>query len=108
VQRARQFIDANCCEDISIENLAAIAHLSPYHFIRTFHKEMGLPPHRYLKQARAKNARELISSGRSITEAALESGFVDQSHLSRNFKSIFGFTPGQYSSFVQDGRSTMI
>jgi AraC-like DNA-binding protein len=104
VRRAREYIDANCSEDISIDSLAAVAHLSPYHFIRVFHKEMGLPPHRYLKQARVRRAKELLSRGWSIAAAALEAGFVDQSHLSRNFKHILGFTPGQFSNFIQYGR----
>jgi AraC-like DNA-binding protein len=101
VRRAREYIDDNCSEDVSISRLAAIAHLSPYHFIRVFHKELGLPPHSYLKQARVRKAKELLAHGWSIAAAALEAGFVDQSHLARNFKLIFGFTPGQFSNFVQ-------
>jgi methylphosphotriester-DNA--protein-cysteine methyltransferase len=65
-------------------------------------KEMGLPPHGYLKQARVRKARNLLSRGWSIAAAAMEAGFADQSHLTRNFKHIFGITPGQFSNFVQD------
>lgn len=102
IRKARDYIEAHCSEDISVRTLASIAGLSPFHFIRAFHKEMGLPPHGYLKQARVRKARSLLASGRSIAAAALESGFADQSHLARNFKGILGVTPGRFRNFVQD------
>ena len=103
VQRARDYIEAHCTEDVSIRCLAAVARLSPYHFIRVFRQELGLPPHSYLKQVRVRRARRLLSLGWSISAAALETGFVDQSHLARNFKQVLGFTPGQFRNFVQYG-----
>ena len=56
-------------------------------------------------QLRVAYARKLIRDGESISEAALATGFCDQSHLSRTFKRIVGLTPGQYiarSKIVQD------
>jgi len=103
IRRTRDYIEAHYNEDISIRSLASIAGLSPFHFIRAFHKEMGLPPHGYLKQARVRRARNLLGRGWSIAAAALEAGFADQSHLARNFKRVLGITPGQFSNFVQDG-----
>jgi AraC-like DNA-binding protein len=47
-------------------------------------------------------ARDLLRSGVPIAEAALRTGFVDQSHLNRHFKRIIGVTPGQYRKNVQD------
>jgi AraC-like DNA-binding protein len=105
VRKARAYIEEHCSEEISIRCLASIARLSPFHFIRVFSSEMGLPPHGYLKQVRARKAKDLISRGWSIAAAAQEAGFVDQSHLTRNFKRIFGITPGQLSNFVQDSRN---
>jgi AraC-like DNA-binding protein len=104
-QRTRDFIEAHSSEDISIHQLASIAHMSPYHFIRIFYKAMGLPPHSYLLQARARKAKSLIAQGSSIAAAALEAGFADQSHLTRHYKRIFGITPGQFRNFVQYGHS---
>jgi AraC-like DNA-binding protein len=49
-----------------------------------------------------KKAKEFISGGMEIADAALETGFTDQSHLTRNFKEIYGYTPGIYSNSIQD------
>lgn len=100
-RRAREYMEAHCSEDISIETLASIARMSPFHFIRVFCREIGLPPHRYLLQARVRKAGNLISRGWPIARASLEAGFADQSHFHRSYRRIFGITPGQYRNFVQ-------
>jgi len=104
-KRARDYIEAHSSEDISIHQLASIARMSPFHFIRVFYKEMGLPPHSYLLQTRVKKAKELLIQGLPIAVAALATGFTDQSHLTRHYKRIFGITPGQFRNFIQYGHS---
>jgi AraC-like DNA-binding protein len=106
VLKTREYIEANYSEDISIRELASVGNMSPFHFIRVFGKETGVPPHAYLNQVRLRRARELLTAGRSIAATACETGFVDQSHLSRHFKRIYGVTPGQYSNFIQYGSSS--
>ncbi|NEQ55828.1 MAG: helix-turn-helix transcriptional regulator, partial [Leptolyngbya sp. SIO3F4] len=54
------------------------------------------PPHAYLNHVRVHQAKRLLASGHSITDAALSTGFADQSHLHRHFKKMVGVTPGQY------------
>lgn len=105
VRRIRDYLEAHFDEDISIEQLSGIAGLSPFHLIRAFGNEVGLPPHAYLIQVRARRARTLLSQGWSVSAAAFEAGFADQSHLTRHFKRIYGITPGQYSKIVQDSRT---
>jgi AraC-like DNA-binding protein len=105
VLNTRHYIEANYQEDISIRDLALVGNMSPYHFIRVFAKQMGIPPHAYLNQVRVRRARELLAAGWSIAATACETGFVDQSHLTRHFKRIWGITPGQYSNFIQYGRN---
>jgi AraC-like DNA-binding protein len=83
-------------EIVSLERLADLAGLSPFHLTRIFRREVGLPPHVYLKQVRVFKARQLLDQGLAIAEAAAEAGFTDQSHLSRQFKKLLGITPGQY------------
>ena len=57
-----------------------------------------MSPHAYLIQLRLEKARQLISKGKSIADAALLAGFSDQSHLTRSFKKRYGLTPGRYGS----------
>ncbi len=96
VRRVLDYMRANACEPLSVEELSDIARLSLYHFIRVFRAEVGLGPHEFLVNIRVDRARGLLSQGRSITEAAMETGFADQSHLTRWFKRIMGITPGNF------------
>ncbi len=102
VKRAKDYIQAYFDENISVEQIARAAYLSPFHFIRVFHKETGLTPHAYLTQLRIRQARALLSRGCPVAAVAYQTGFADQSHLTRHFKRIVGIPPGQYSNFVQD------
>ena len=102
VIQARDYLHAHFHEDISLGHLASVANLSPYHFSTVFRDQLGLPPHHYLTQLRVYRARDLMRAGLPIADAALRTGFVDQSHLNRHFKRILGVTPGQYRKNVQD------
>jgi AraC-like DNA-binding protein len=62
-----------------------------------FTKQVGLPPHVYLNQVRVNRAKQLLADGQPIALVAYETGFADQSHLTRHFKRLFGLTLGQYS-----------
>lgn len=83
-------------EKKSVAELAAVAGFSPYHFIRTFRKTVGMTPYAYASQLRVIRARRLLLDGVSISETAQQSGFSDQSHMTREFKKIFGVTPGKF------------
>jgi len=101
VTRAQEYIEENYKENISIETLANICGLSPFHLIRVFGNHIGVPPHMYLKQVRIKKAKELLGKGVPPLFVAHEMGFVDQSHFSKQFKQITGITPRKYSNFIQ-------
>ncbi len=81
---------------VSVNELAAIAGFSQYHFIRTFQKTVGMTPYAYASQLKVIRARNLLLKGSSIADTAYESGFSDQSHMTREFKKIFGVTPGKF------------
>jgi len=85
----------------TLAELAGVACLSPYHFIRVFARHTGLTPHAWLMQLRARKARELLRQGAPIAQAAASAGFADQSHLNRTFKRLLGYTPGQFRNSVQ-------
>jgi AraC family transcriptional regulator len=68
--------------------------LSPDHFTRLFKESTGQSPHRYVVEARVRKAKELLTTGKfTISEAAFHVGFADQSHLTRQFKRVFGLPP---------------
>ena len=83
-------------EDIGLTELASEFDCTPYHLVRFFKKAVGLSPHAYFVQLRLEKAKQLLIQGYSIVDAALETGFTDQSHLTRHFKTKFGVTPGTY------------
>ncbi|OAN17849.1 AraC family transcriptional regulator [Photobacterium jeanii] len=92
----KEFLDDFPQADVSLDDLAKLAAISPYHLVRSFQKEFGLPPHAYQIQSRLRLARKLLKQGYSISDAAQECGFHDQSHFHRHFKKTNGYTPGQY------------
>ena len=81
----------------TLEQLAAVARLSPYHFARQFKTATGLPPHEYVISRRVERAKQFLQGGDlSLAEVAAHAGFSDQSQFSRHFKRLVGVTPGQF------------
>jgi AraC-like DNA-binding protein len=85
----------------SIGALSRIAGRSPYHFLRSFHRTIGLPPHAYLDQLRVAHAKELLVDGRTLSDTARALGYCDQSHFTRSFRRSALVTPGQYLNMVR-------
>jgi len=104
--RAMEWLDANPEQNVSIRSLADVAGLSPYYLVRAFHRQVGVPPHRYQTILRVNRARKLLTSGLALAEVAYRTGFYDQSHLTRCFKRAFGVTPGSYSTCHAEARVT--
>lgn len=96
VQLVRDYLWAHYSENVSLSQLTALTNLSPFYLLRVFHHRAGFPPHEFQTQVRIAHARRLIRSGMPLSQTAVETGFFDQSHLSRNFKRIVGVTPRQY------------
>ncbi len=101
IQQARIYIDEHFAMVVSLHELAQHVGLSPYYFLRVFRAEVGMPPYAYLESVRIGCAQRLIRSGRLLTEAAFESGFSSQSHMTNSFKKIIGATPGQYAGQIR-------
>jgi AraC family transcriptional regulator len=82
----------------SLEQMAAVARLSVYHFARQFKTATGLPPHQYVILRRVERAKELLQAGTdlSLAEVAARAGFSDQSQFCQHFKRLVGVTPGQF------------
>ena len=83
-------------DSLTLEQMGASADLTPFQLIAAFNRAMGLTPHAYLTQLRLRAALCGLQAGQSVVEAALTSGFYDQSALNKHFKRTFGMTPLQY------------
>ncbi|MCP4563091.1 MAG: AraC family transcriptional regulator [Bosea sp.] len=81
---------------LSLEEMGLWVDMTPFQLISLFKRTAGLTPHAYLTQLRLKSAIRQLKAGAPIVEAALASGFYDQSALTRHFKRSFGITPLQY------------
>lgn len=94
--RAAEFISDNCTRQLALDDICAAAGLSPAYLIRAFKGQFGMTPHAYLVNRRVQYGQARLKRGAAIADAALESGFADQSHFQRAFKQHLAATPGQY------------
>ncbi|MEH1778744.1 MAG: AraC family transcriptional regulator [Nostoc sp.] len=94
LQKITAYIHDYLYQDLKLIELSAIAQLSPYYFLRLFKQRMGITPHQYILQRRIEKAKHLLKqSNLSIADIATQTGFSDQSHLTRCFKRQVGVTP---------------
>jgi AraC-like DNA-binding protein len=96
VRKVRRYLESNTHTNLSQKKIAEMAGLSEAYFNRTFKRLTGIPPHVYHLRIRIRKAQELLGQGVSIVTAALDTGFVDQSHFTHCFKKTVGVTPSRY------------
>lgn len=94
--RVTRHIEANLAARIPIEDLAAVAGLSPSWFAHAFKTSTGLPPGRWQMRARIDRAAALLTDGQPPAAVAAEAGFADQAHLTRAFRAARGITPAAF------------
>ena len=101
-QRARiaevlRQLETRISEQNSIAEVARMAGISPFHFLRTFKQVTGVTPHQWLLRARLRTAAQrLVASRERITDIALDVGFEDLSNFVRSFRAEFGVSPRGY------------
>lgn len=92
--RARDAMDRAYAEPLDVPTLAAIAHVSEAHFIRTFRATFGETPHRYLQRRRVERAMFLLrTTDRSVTDVCMAVGFSSLGTFSRVFRDVVGESP---------------
>jgi AraC-like DNA-binding protein len=90
-------MDRAYAEPLDVSMVAAIAHISEAHFIRTFRAVFGETPHRYLQRRRVERSMFLLrETDRSVTDVCLDVGFTSLGTFSRMFRRIVGETPSDY------------
>lgn len=104
IKRARDYIEEHWSDQLRLESIADAAGIGCYCLIRAFKRCMGMTPHGYLMQRRVEKGKKLLLSGVSPTQVALDSGFFDQSHFTKQFKRFTGTTPGSYVRSCSSGQ----
>src|SRR3954470_22822236 len=95
--RARDAMDRAYAEPLDVRAVAAVAHLSDAHFIRSFRACFGETPHRYLQRRRIERAMFLLrETDRSLTDVCYDVAFTSLGTFSRTFRAIAGETPSEY------------
>lgn len=97
MKRAMDYVGDNLASDLSLEEVAKAAHLSPRHFSRQFRSSTALSPHQYVIRERVERAKRLLlNTDLSVGEVALSCGFSHQGHLSRHFVRLTGAPPSRF------------
>jgi AraC family transcriptional regulator len=97
VRRVIAFIENNLHRELRLEELAAVTHMSPYHFARLFKRATGVSPHRFVVRRRIDAATALlIESTTSIGSIARTVGFRTASHFATTVRRITGMTPSAH------------
>lgn len=91
---ACRYMENRWNDSISFSDVADAVGLSRYHFSRQFKKRTGIQPRSYLRQVRLGVAKELIVTGGNLAVVSAAAGFADQAHMTREFKKVYGVTPG--------------
>ncbi|MDC0728656.1 AraC family transcriptional regulator [Phytobacter diazotrophicus] len=98
IRKAIEFLHSCYAQALTVKEIATVAGLSEFYFMRTFQAMTGLSVHQYLTQTRLVRAKGLLSRGISASQVASDVGFFDQSHLIKHFRAHFGTTPGLFAA----------
>lgn len=103
IENACIFMSEHFAEHITLENLCKCSGLSKSTLLRAFTKSKGVTPYRYLQTIRIGKAKELLEKGVSSVDAAIQTGFFDQSHFSNFFHMFIGLSPAAYRHIFKEG-----
>jgi AraC-like DNA-binding protein len=90
------YLRGGLAQRLTLDDLAAVAQLSPFHFLRRFHAQFGVTPQQMLMALRLGKAKQLLAVGESPAQVAAATGLADQAHLTRAFARRYAVTPGRY------------
>jgi len=99
-ERAREYLHDNYMRAVTLDELAQVVTLSPYHFQRQFKSHFHVTPHQMLMAIRLWRAKNFLTHGMPAAEVAAATGLSDQSHLTRAFTHRYGITPVRYQKQV--------
>jgi AraC-like DNA-binding protein len=91
-----EHLHANLARRVTLDELAAVAGLSPFHFLRSFRQQYDATPQQFLMALRLDAAKRRLAAGEAPAVVAAETGLADQAHLTRAFVRRYGVTPARY------------
>ena len=96
------YMERHYAENLTLDDLLAMTDFGKSYLLRSFTKQTGVSPYRYLQTIRLDKARKLLEQGTAPIDAAGMAGFADQSHFTHFFKEFIGLTPKQYQRIFQN------
>src|SRR5262249_41015038 len=97
LQQARDYLHAHFTQSLSLDAIAAAVCVHSAHLTRAFRQHHHCTPGEYVRHLRVDYACHLLSTSETpLSHIALQTGFADQSHFSRTFKTLTGMTPAQF------------
>lgn len=95
------YLHAHLSRRLSLDELAGVAGLSPFHFLRCFQQQYHATPQQMLMALRLGEAKRLLASGETPSQVAAATGLADQAHLTHAFAQRYGTTPARYQRQLQ-------
>lgn len=102
IQRSIEYLRENYQNDYCMDDVAKVANLSPYHFIRMFKNQTGKTPYGYLLDIKIEKAKEMLKNKKelTITQICFMCGFNNVSHFTSLFKRKTGVSPSRYRKML--------
>lgn len=100
IRKAKAMLNTNIEKVMQLEKICEELDLSKFQFIRLFKAHTGISPYQYFLNRKVEYAKKLIEKNGDIYSAVAECGFVDLTHLNKNFKRVYGTTAFQYLSYI--------
>lgn len=108
IQMLCDYMEEHYAENISLETLLSMTSFGKSYLLRSFTRQVGVSPYRFLQTIRIDKAKKLLEEGIEPIDAAGRTGFSDQSHFTNFFKSFIGLTPKQYQRIFIGGPSPAV
>jgi AraC family transcriptional regulator len=97
LERVQAFVSDHLESALTVQQLAAVVHMSPFHFARLFKQATGYTPHGYVTLQRMERSKQILrESDRALVDIAFDVGFKTQGHFTVVFHKVVGVTPRAY------------
>ena len=102
IQSLCQYMEEHFAENVTLDELLSMTDFGKSYLLRSFTRQTGVSPYRYLQTIRLDKAKRFLEEGIAPIDAAGMAGFSDQSHFTHFFKEFIGLPPKQYQRIFQD------